>query len=83
MPSRENKSVSFTPKQAEFVEACVASGRYQSVSEVVREGIRLLEQEEQKRLLEKWLIGNLTDAEQHQLDPATLDQALDLGFGLF
>jgi antitoxin ParD1/3/4 len=49
MAKRENISVSFTPQQAEFLVACVASGRYQSVSEVVREGIRLLE-ERQRRL---------------------------------
>jgi len=42
MANRKNISVSFTPQQAEFLADCVASGRYQSVSEVVREGIRLL-----------------------------------------
>ncbi len=43
MANRENISVSFTPQQAEFLASCVASGRYQSTSEVVREAIRLLE----------------------------------------
>ena len=41
MTKRENISVSFTPQQAEFLAACVASGRYQSTSEVVREAVRL------------------------------------------
>ena len=48
MPKRVNISVSFTPQQAEFLAACVASGRYQSTSEVVREGLRLL-QDRQRR----------------------------------
>lgn len=43
MPERENFSVSFTPQQSEFVSECVASGRYQTRSEVVREGLRLLQ----------------------------------------
>ena len=33
MANRENISVSFTPHQAEFLADCVASGRYQSMSE--------------------------------------------------
>ena len=42
MAKRESISVSFTPQQAKFLAACVASGHYQSSSEVVREGLRLL-----------------------------------------
>ena len=49
MANRESISVSFTPQQAEFLAACVASGRYQSTSEVVREGIRLLEDRHARR----------------------------------
>ena len=52
MANRENISVSFTPQQAEFLDACVASGRYQSRSEVVREGLRLLEDRQQQRQAE-------------------------------
>ncbi|HVS10632.1 MAG TPA: type II toxin-antitoxin system ParD family antitoxin [Planctomycetota bacterium] len=43
MANRESISVSFTPEQARFLADCVASGRYQSTSEVVREAVRLLE----------------------------------------
>ena len=40
MAKRENISVSFTPEQSSFLSACVGSGRYQSTSEAVREGVR-------------------------------------------
>lgn len=49
MAQRENISVSFTPQQAAFLAECVASGRYQSTSEVVREGLRLLEDRHRRR----------------------------------
>ena len=75
MPIRESKSVSFTPEQASFVDALVNSGRYQSASEVVREGLRLLEREEQRRLLEKWLYEDLSDAEKARLDPDLVAKA--------
>ena len=45
---RENISASFTPQQAEFLAACVASGRYQSTSEMVREAVRLLEDQQEQ-----------------------------------
>lgn len=43
MARRENISVSFTPEQAEFLASCVENGRYQTTSEAVREGVRLLQ----------------------------------------
>ena len=52
MANRENISVSFTPEQAKFLAACVASGRYQSTSEVVREAIRLFEDQQVRRQAE-------------------------------
>jgi antitoxin ParD1/3/4 len=49
MAKRENISISFTPEQATFLAGCVRSGRYQSTSEVVREALRLLEHELERR----------------------------------
>src|SRR5437660_7857699 len=43
MPTR---NVVLTDHQAELVERLVASGRYQNVSEVLREGLRLVESRE-------------------------------------
>jgi antitoxin ParD1/3/4 len=42
-------NVSLTHELEEFVTSRVASGRYQSASEVVREGLRLLEEREFSR----------------------------------
>ncbi|MFL6235698.1 MAG: type II toxin-antitoxin system ParD family antitoxin [Thermoanaerobaculia bacterium] len=42
-------NVSLTPELEKFVESRVASGRYQSASEVVRDGLRLLEEREVSR----------------------------------
>lgn len=43
MPTR---NVVITDHQAAFVESLVANGRYQNVSEVLREGLRLVESRE-------------------------------------
>jgi len=52
MANRESISVSFTPQQVEFLSSCVTSGRYQSTSEVVREAVRLLEDQHARRQAE-------------------------------
>jgi antitoxin ParD1/3/4 len=43
MPTR---NVVLTDRQADLVERLVASGRYQNASEVLREGLRLIERRE-------------------------------------
>ena len=40
------KNVVLTPHQARFVEQLVTAGRYQNASEVLREGLRLVERRE-------------------------------------
>ena len=49
MPIRTSLNVSLTPELEQFVQQRVSSGRYQTASEVVREGLRLLEQQERDR----------------------------------
>jgi len=45
MPTR---NVVLTDRQAELVERLVAEGRYQNASEVMREGLRLIEDKEER-----------------------------------
>jgi len=49
MAGRTTVTVSLTPHQEEFLSSRVASGRYLSVSEVVRDALRLLEDRERQR----------------------------------
>jgi len=49
MTIRASMNVSLTPELEQFVQSRVASGRFQTASEVVREGLRLLEEREQAR----------------------------------
>ena len=44
-------NISLTPHLEEMIRAKIASGSYNSASEVVREALRLLEQEDQLRAL--------------------------------
>lgn len=46
MPSRISHNVSLTPELSRFIGSQVASGRYQSTSEVVRAALRLLQNQE-------------------------------------
>ena len=62
------KNISLTDHYSELVDALVASGRYKNASEVVREGLRLLEQRtsEDERRLE--LLQQLAAGGFRQLD---------------
>lgn len=81
-------NVSLPSNQDQFVRELVSAGRYRTASEVVRDGLRLLEEAEHRRLLEKWMYQGLSEEEEALL-PAELktrarrhfqglvDQALD------
>ena len=49
MAVRTSLNVSLTRELNRFVQERVATGRYQTASEVIREGLRLLEQQERGR----------------------------------
>jgi len=53
MPARNTLHVSITPELAAFVGEQVASGSYQTASEVVRAGLRLLADQERQKERER------------------------------
>ncbi len=61
-------NVSISEQQRAFVRRQVASGRFRSDSEVVREGLRLLEDEERRRRLEEELLRGLDSGEPIEVD---------------
>ena len=74
MAIRQTRNVSLPPQQDAFIERLVSRGHYRTASEVVRHGLRLLEEKEQRRLLEKWLYEGLTEEEKDRIPPALLDR---------
>ena len=53
MPERQTMNVSITPALSAFVADQLRSGRYKNASEVVRAGLRLLEEAEGRRVAEQ------------------------------
>ena len=49
MAASRNPSIALSEQHRQLIDDLVASGRYQGVSEVVREGLRLLEDQETRR----------------------------------
>jgi antitoxin ParD1/3/4 len=49
MATSRNPSIALSARHRQLVDELVASGRYQGVSEAVREGLRLLEDQEARR----------------------------------
>lgn len=52
MPARNAKSIALTPEWGQWVDDLVASGDYQSASEVVREGLRALRDSRERHAAE-------------------------------
>jgi antitoxin ParD1/3/4 len=61
-------NVSLTPELEELVAQKVQSGRYQSASEVVREGLRLLEDQDRLRAARLQEVGRKIQVGLDQLD---------------
>ncbi|WP_031530693.1 type II toxin-antitoxin system ParD family antitoxin [Dyadobacter crusticola] len=67
----KNTSISMGQHFDSFIQTQIANGRYASTSEVVRAGLRLLEQEEQKlSLLRQALIEGEESGWSENFDPA-------------
>lgn len=71
-----NRSVVLTPQMEHWVDHLVASGRYQDAGEVLREGLRLLQQrdaQEAARLegLRQAVTVGATDVEQGRFEEVT------------
>jgi antitoxin ParD1/3/4 len=78
MPTR---NVVLTQQQHEFVDSLVQSGRYQNASEVLREGLRLVEREEAEEaakiaILRQAVEQGWSDLDSGQFDDLD-DQSLD------
>jgi antitoxin ParD1/3/4 len=69
-------NVSLGEKWEQFVEGKVQSGDYQTASEVLRDGLRLLEKAE---LLKRISVGSLAELEAKLLESA---ESLDAGRGV-
>jgi len=82
MPTR---NVVLTNQQAELVEKLVQSGRYQNASEVLRDGLRLLQRRELEEATKlEVLRGALEEAESavaagdiHDLSPTLFDHVAE------
>jgi antitoxin ParD1/3/4 len=73
--SGKNMNVSLGKKWEQFVEAKVHSGDYQTASEVLRDGLRLLEKE---ALLKRISVSSLAELETRLVEAA---ESLDAGRG--
>ena len=75
MAERQTRNVSLPTHQDQFVESMVSAGRYRTASEVVRDGLRLLEEAEHRRLLEAWIYDGLTAEDEDRLPAKVKERA--------
>lgn len=78
MPAKNTRNVALTDEQNALVDRLVRSGRYASASEVVRDGLRRLEREEEERLLQKWLAVGLSPEEEASIHPERLGRLKEI-----
>jgi antitoxin ParD1/3/4 len=71
MPSAIKRTFSLPDEQSEYIDVQVNSGTYGSASEVVRAGLRALQ--ERDAVVERWLQTEVAEAyDEVQADPAQL-----------
>lgn len=70
MAQRDTMNISVSAEQKAFVKAQVQTGRYRNDSEVVREGLRLLEERDRQRRLEEQLLAGLEGDASVDMDDA-------------
>lgn len=75
MANRQTRNISLPPSLDALVQEQLKTGRFSSASEVVREGLRLLEQQEHRRLVEKWIFGDISDDELKRLPAEVKERA--------
>ena len=75
------RNVVLTETQDQLVQALVASGRYQNVSEALRAGLRLLEQEEARIAgIRQGLLEGLAQARAGELAEGSAEEAIRRAF---
>jgi len=79
MPKVVKRTFSLTEEQANFIDGLVERGEYASGSEVVREGVRKMR--EQEATIERWLIEEvlptIDEMEAHPERLIPIDEAFD------
>ncbi len=68
MAERKTMNVSMSPEHKSFIKAQVSTGRFRNDSEVVRAGLRLLEEQARHRKLEELLLDGLNSGRAVETD---------------